>query len=184
MTNGLGAGFFALTLLAVLAGLALLVVLVTVAVYAFDRRTGRVPALLTYLVVVVGAVALGVTGFGILVLYDVAPPVAGLLALTALVPILVVGGYLDRTTELGRVDVVATTVMAWGPTFLVGLVVVFGVASGINAVFDLAPAESLQAGIPWIASAVGGLAIVLGMLPVSDRLGGVVHSATATREVG
>lgn len=70
MSNGLGAGFFAITLLVVLAGMAILVVLTMIASAVYHRRTGHIPMLFRYLLVVICAGVLGVTGFGILLLYD------------------------------------------------------------------------------------------------------------------
>lgn len=181
MSNGLGAGFFALTILAVLAGLAILVTIATVASAVYHRRTGQMPTPLRYLLVVICLGVLGVAGFGILVLFDEAPAAAWLVGSIVVVPLLVVGAYLDRTTGFSRIEVVTTTVMAWGVPFLLGVVVVFGVTNGIGSVFDLAPAESRQLGVPWIAATVGGLAIILGMLPLGNRLGRMLHSATGVR---
>lgn len=175
MSNGLGAGFFAITLLAVLAGLALLVVLSTGVSWVWYRRAGRVPAPLRYLLVAVGVGVLGVAGFGVLVLFDEAPAVAGLFALLVVVPLLVAGGYLERTTGLGRLDVAATTVMAWGLPFLLGVVVVFGVTTGLSSAFDLAPAEFRRLGVAWAGAAVGGITVVLAMIPLGTRLGAVVR---------
>lgn len=182
MSNGLGTGFAALSLIAVLAGLALLVVLSTIVSCAFYRRTGHTPPPLRYLFVVIGIGVLGVTGFGILALADEAPVLAWLFACVALVPLVVVRLYLSRTTGLTRVEAITTTVMAWGLPFLLGVVVAFGVTNGLNAAFGLAPAESRRLGIAWIASAVGGLTVVLGMLPIGARLGGMVRAETGIQE--
>jgi hypothetical protein len=48
MSNGLGAGFFGVTLLMILLGLAAVLTLVLVGVVGFRRRTGTVPQLLKY----------------------------------------------------------------------------------------------------------------------------------------
>lgn len=56
-------------------------------------------------------------------------------------------------------------------------VVVFGVMGGVGAALDLAPAESRRLGVARVASAVGGLAMVAGMVPPTDRLRGL-SSAT------
>lgn len=170
MSNGLGAGFAAITLLAVLAGLSFLVALAAGTAYALHRRMGRIPWPLRLLVVVVGVVVLGVAGFGVLALFDEAPPVAGLLAATVLAPLLAVGGYLFRTMESPYVDVAATTVLAWGFLFLPGVAVAFGVTAGASDVLGLTTGESRRLGVPWLASAVGGSTVVLGMLIVGSRL--------------
>jgi len=77
----------------------------------FTGRTGRVPAPLRYLFAALFVCVLGVTGFGVLLLYDGASALAGLVAVTVLVPFLVVSVYLERTTELARVDVIVAAVM-------------------------------------------------------------------------
>lgn len=176
MSNGFGAGFFAISLLAVLGVLALLDVLVAAGWYAYQRRTGGRPPLVRYLPAVVLAAVLAVAGFGVLVLYDEAASLAWLVASTALLPLLVVGVYLDRTTALARPDVVAATVLAWGPAFVTGVLVVFGTRSGIDAVLGLTVGESRQLGVAWLAAAVGGLVVVLGMLALSSRLVGLLDA--------
>lgn len=176
MSNGFGAGFFAISLLAVLGVLALLDVLVTAGWYVYQRRTGDRLPLLRYLAAVVLAGVLAVAGFGVLVLYDEAASLAWLVASTTLLPLFVVGVFLDRTTALARLDVVAATVLAWGPAFVPGILVVFGARSGIDAVLGLTIGESRRLGVAWIAAAVGGLVVVLGMLALSSRLVGLLDA--------
>lgn len=179
MSNGLGAGFGALTLLAALAGLSLLVALGAGVSYVLYRRTGRVPRPLRLPLVAVGVVVVGVAGFGVLALHDEAPPVAGLFVATVLAPFLVVGGYLLRTTESPLVDVAATTVLAWGLLFLPGVAVVIGVTVGASDVFGLAAAESQRLGVPWVASTIGGGTVVLGMLLVGSHLGDIFPASVS-----
>jgi len=182
MSNGLGAGFFAITLLAVLAGLATLVVLAMIVSAVSHRRIGHTPTLLRYLLVLLCVGVLGVAGFGILFVYDETPAIAWLLTSIVVVPFLVVSVYLARSTGLSRFDVMTTTAMAWGVPFFLGVGVAVGVVNGIESVFDLAPAESRQMGVAWIAAAVGGLTTILGMIPIGNRLGRMVDSATTARE--
>lgn len=181
MTNGFGAGFFAISLLAVLIGLALVAVLATLTAYWFHRETGRLPRLFHYLPNVIGVAVLASAGFGVLVLYDEAASLAALFASVALFPLLVVGGYLRRTSEASRREVVSTTVMVWGPTFLVGVVVVFGVTMGLQSVLGFAPGESRQFGLAWLAAGSGGLVIVVGMLLLGPRFGRLLGSGSASR---
>lgn len=182
MSNGLGAGLFGLTLLAMLVGLALLGVLGTIVSYVFHRQTDRIPLVLRYLLVLIGVSVLGVAGFGVLVMYDEAPIIAGLFTSIALLPLLTVSIYLARTSELLHLDVGAITVMAWGPSFLLGVAVALGAMSGINSVFDLTPLESRQMGVAWISFAIGGIFIVFGMITLSMLLRRVLESTTGTRE--
>jgi hypothetical protein len=178
MTNGLGAGFFALTLVAVLAGCALFGLLGTAVATVYFRQRGRVPPPVRYLLALVGVGVLGVGGFGVLVLYDEAPAAAWLFSWVVVLPFLAVGGYLARTTAGSRLEVLGATTMAWGVPFALGLVVVFGVMAGASAAFDLAPAESRGLGVAWIAAVAGGLTVVLGMLPIGARLGPMLYSRT------
>jgi hypothetical protein len=182
MSNGLGAGLFAITLLTVLAGLALLVVMATVAAAVFDRRSGRVPMGLRYLHVAICAGVFGVAVFAVLALYDEAPVAAGLFTAIVVVPCLLVSGYLARSTDLARLDVVAATVMAWAIAFFVGVGVSLGITTGMETVLDLAPAESRQLGVAWVAAASGGLVVVLAMIPLGTRLGRLLVPASRARE--
>ncbi len=178
MTNGLGTGLFAVTLLGLLAGLALLTVLAAIAVALFARRTGRVPPSLRYLLAAICVGVLGVAGFGILVLFDEAPAAAALFASLAAVPVILAAVYFERTTGGTRLDAVGTTAMAWGGSFFLGVVVALGANTWINAAFDLAPAESRQLGVVWIATAVAGITVVLGTVLVGTRIGGWLRSGT------
>lgn len=90
--------------------------------------------------------------------------------------------YLERTIEGACLDIFITTTMTWGLLFLVGVIVVFGVTNGITSVFDLAPTESRRRGIAWIASVIGGITIILGMIPIGTRLRETLLSATGTQE--
>jgi hypothetical protein len=77
MSNGLGTSLFALTLLAVLAGLAIASGFAGLAVRIWARRrdsSRRRPGICWW----VGLVVVGIGGFGVLVLYDEASPAAWL----------------------------------------------------------------------------------------------------------
>jgi len=54
--------------------------------------------------------------------------------------------------------------------------------SGITSAFDLAPVESRQAGIPLLAVTAGVITTILGMLPLSVRLGEMLRSGRHPRE--
>lgn len=59
---------------------------------------------------------------------------------------------------------------------------IFGVMNGITSAFDLAPVESRQAGIPLLAVTAGVITTILGMLPLSVRLGEMLRSGRHPRE--
>lgn len=181
MTNGLGAGFFALAVVAVVAGLAGLVIITTGVAAMYQRQTGELPALLGYLLVVLCLGVGIVAGFGILALFDEVAVVAWLLAWSVVVPLLGVGVYLDRRMALSRVEVITTTLMAWGVPFLLGMGVAAGVLSGMPSVFKLSPGETRQLGIAWIAATVGGFTVILGMLALGTRIGRFFYSAPVSR---
>lgn len=184
MTNGLGAGLFALTLLAVIAALAVLAVAATVAAGICYRKSGFVPMPLRYLHVAIAVGVFGVAGFAVLVLYDEAPLAAGLFTSVVVVPFLLVSASLARSTDVARLDIIVATVMAWGIPFVLGLGVSVAVMTGLESLLDLAPAESRQVGVAWVAAASGGFVIVLGMLPLAPRLGQLlVPPAAAQRRI-
>jgi len=176
MSNGLGAGFAALTTLAVLGALALLVLLSTTIAWAFRRRTGRVPAPVRYLLALVGVAALGIGGFALLAFADEAPMLSGLFSALVVVPLLVVGGYLARTTGLAPLEAAAATAMAWALPFLVGVVVAFGTMVGVRTALGITATEARNMGIPWVAAAVAGI-VVLGAALLGTRLVTLVRSA-------
>lgn len=173
MAAGFGAGFATITIMAVLVLLALGSSLATVAAVLLHRRSGRVPVGLQYLLVAIGVLGVGVLVFAVVAMSDEAPAAAGLFAVLGLVPLLVGGGFLARTTGAGRLEVATTTVMAWGPPFLLGVLVTVGVMNGIRAGLDLAIGEARRWGLPWLAAASGGLVVVAGLLPLGTRLASI-----------
>lgn len=181
MSNGLGAGFFAITLLAVLAGLAVLITLLTVISIVFTRRRGHSPRLLGYLTVIVGIAVVAVAGFGILVLVDEAPAAAYLITLIVGIPLIVEYLYLVRRTSLPRCEAYTATLMAWCVPFFLGVIAVFAVMNGIESVFELAPAESRQLGVAWIAATIGGFVVILSMIPISNHLIDTLRWAEGSR---
>lgn len=182
MSNGLGAGFAALTLLAALGGLAIVSLLATVAAAVLVRRTGRLPGPLRYVFAALGVAVLGVTGFGVLALYDEAPAAAGLFLLLGLLPPPCVGLYLHGRLAVSALDLVATTVMAWAAPFLVGVAVAFGSMSALSTLFDVPPGGASGTSVPWIASALGGVVVALGAGVLGPRLVDVARSSTVLRD--
>jgi hypothetical protein len=177
MSNGLGAGFGALTLLVLLVGLALFSALATVASVAWYRQAGRLPSWLRYLFVLLGAVAAVVPAVGVLALFDEAPTAAGLFLLLGLLPLIGSGVALGRQTGATRLVLVVTTVMAWGPALLVGVIVTFGAMGVLVSLLDVPAALASETSLPWIAAAVGGAVVVVAATLLGSRLVDVVGAA-------
>lgn len=173
MTNGLGAGFAALSLVGLLAGLALLLCLATAGALVLSRRTGRTPRLLGFLALGVLVGVVGVAGFGVLALSDEAPLVAGILLVTVFLPLAVTGGRVRRATGAAWLDVLATTAMAWALPFLVGVGVLLGTWPVAAFVLGLTPGTSQQSVVGWVAATAAGVVVVAGTLSLGSRLGTV-----------
>jgi hypothetical protein len=184
MSMGFGAGFFVLTLGALLAGLARIVLLGTIAIVAFNHRVGRVSSRLLYRSIVSGIGILGLALFGVVVMYDEAPMAAWLLASLAVLPLLVWGTHLWRTSELSNLDVITTIVIAWSLPFFFGVAVFFGVTQGIQSVLDLAPVEFRQLRVGWIAVAFAALNTIIGMAPLVSRVRTWLPAATTQQVRG
>jgi len=180
MSNGLGAGFFWLLLLAVLLGLAAVLTLTLVGVVGFRRRTGTIPHLLKYVSIAVLGGVLLVAGFGVLAMYDEAVRLAVLFLAIVFVPLAAVGLYLHRTTKLTRLDTLVATGLAWSLPFVIGVGVTFGLTIGASSIFDLAPAESQRLRVVWIAMIAGGAVVVLGSVLLGKH---VSQSLSATTPV-
>lgn len=180
MSNGLGAGFGGLMLLAVLSGMAGLLGLSLAGVVVSRRRTGTFPRILRYLSAAVLFGVILVAGFAVLALYDETATLAAVFLAIVLVPLGAVGIYLHRMTELSRLDILATAGLAWSIPFLIGLAVTFGGLIVVTNVFDLAPAESQQLGLHWIVTAVGAVVVVLGSLLLGKQVSRSLYSATTS----
>lgn len=170
MSNGFGAGFFGLALLAVLLGLAALLTLALVVVVVIRRRASTVPRLLNYgSLAVLGAVLL-VAGFGVVAMYDEAVLIAVLLLMTVFVPLAAVGLYVHQTTSSSRLATLATTGVAWGVPFVVGVGITFGLMIGVSSALGLAPAEPERLWVAWTAMLVGGAVVLAGSLLLGKHL--------------
>lgn len=178
MSNGLGAGFAGLTLLAVLLGLAVLLVVTLVGVFLYGRRAEPVPRLLPYLSVVVLVGVILIAGFGVVALYDEALPLAVLFLAIVLVPLAAVGGAVQLTTDLGPIDALATTGLAWSLPFIVGVAVTAGLTIGLGSALGLPPAGSRQQTLVWLATAVGGIVVVAGSILLARNVGRSVSGVT------
>lgn len=170
MSNGLGAGFGALVLLVLLCGLALLSALATAGTYAWYRQAGRFPSWLRSLFVLIGVAAVVVTGVGVIALFDEAPTAAGLFLLLGFLPLLGAGVALGRLTGSTRLDLIVTTAMAWGASFLLGVIVAFGAMGALISLLGVPAAAASATWLPWIAAAVGGATVAVGTTSLGTRL--------------
>jgi hypothetical protein len=165
MTNGLGAGFAAASLLAVLAAAAGVLAFVGVFGVLVDPGGRRVPRGFQYAAVVLLAVAAAVGGVGVIALFDEAPLVAALLAGLVPLPLLVAAArVVSGDAVRGRVPVAATVAVAWALPFLVAL----GVLAALTVGTSLPPVVT------------GPTAVVVGTggaLALAGRAGTVVADA-------
>lgn len=181
MSNGLGAAFGGLVLLAVLSGMAALLSLSLAVTIAARRRTEGLPGNLRNLSIAVVLGVVLIAGFGLVALFDEAPTLAAVFLASALIPLGVVGVYLHQIAEFSRIDGVAMTGLAWSFPFLLGVAVTFGIPPTINSVFGLAPAESRELGVYWLAAGAGALVVVLGALRLGLYVSTSIQSSPATR---
>ncbi|MFB6161380.1 MAG: hypothetical protein ABEJ61_09435 [Haloferacaceae archaeon] len=170
MANGFGAGFAALAVVAVIAGLALLLGAASGAAFVLRRRTGRVPTLVSHVAVGLATAAVTLAGFGVLAFVDEAPPAAGLLVAVVLLPLAVGTGTVRRRAALSWLDAVAATAMAWWIPFLVALGAVVGLTAGLTAALDLATASPRRLAVVRVAAAGGGATAVVGTALVARRV--------------
>lgn len=179
MSNGLGAGFGGLMLLAVLSVLAVLLSFSVMGVFVFNRRIGTVPRALRNLSVVLLLAVFLVTGFAVAALYDEATTLAVVFFAIVFVPLGVVGIYLHQTTDSPLLDTLATAGLAWSIPFLFGVIVIVGGLNILTGMFDVAPAESRRLGLHWIATAVGAGVVVSGTIWLSTPISRTVGAKTS-----
>lgn len=173
MGDGFGAGFLTLTIVGLLAVLAVLLGLTAAAAVALRRRTGSVP---TVVPAVADALLVGVVvpaGFGVLALADEAPVGAGLFVAVVFVPLVAVV-IRHRESPGGWLGHLAIAGLAWSVPYLLGAAVFVGLNVLVPRTFDLAPAESHAVGVGWNAAVAAGVVASVGAVMVSDRLAAVV----------
>lgn len=181
MTDGLGSGFFALTLLVLLGVGAVLLGLTAAGALALDRRRGRVPVAVRFLAMVLLAAVVVVAGFGVLVLADEAVVAAALVVAIAFAPVVAVVVRQRRAGRQPWLAVLATAGLAWGPSYLLGVVVAFGLDIALRELLDLAPAEPLSMAVAWVAAAGGGVVAAGVAAVVGARLASVLRTDMPVR---
>lgn len=158
-----GTGWGLLLLLVTLYGVVGVLGVATAGTFVARRFDGRLPPWLQYLVAGVLLVAVGVSGFTVLVaatgrLYDV---VALLLLVVGLPLALVV---LRRRRQVrGRLTLLAHAAMAWSLPFLVG----FGVVAFVGR--QGGPVSPVAAGALAVLTVVGGTVVVDRLLELPER---------------
>lgn len=173
--DGFGAGFGALMLLVVLAGLAVLLGLVAAGTAVQGRRGDRVPDAVSYLAGGLLVAVVVVAGFGVLALSDEAAFAAGLFVVLVFLPL---GAVAVRGWRAGRdpFSVLATTAMAWAPAFLLGLATFLAVTVGLVEAFGLAGGEFRALGLDLISIAGGGVVAIVGTALLEPRLARLVST--------
>jgi len=161
VSNGFGAAFFALALLAVLSGIAGLLVVTTLLVL---RRRRPVSAPIQRVTAgLVGAVVV-IVGFGIALLVDEAPPLAALFGVAVVIPLVAVA---VRARLSGRpwIAMAAVAGLSWSLPFLVGVGLVFA----LQVATDLSPV---------VMTGVAGVVVTGGALLVGEVVDGVLFSSS------
>lgn len=184
MTNGFGAAFGGVLLAAVLAGLAAFLTLTGLLVAVRRRRGATPPRLVLYLAAGLTAGVVLVAGFAVVALADEATALAVLFLALVFVPLVVCGLDRHRRASSPPLETVATTGIAWGLPFLLGLFVAVGGFNLVTSVLDLTAGEAQGRGYHWVATAVGCLVVVSGTHLLGTLVGARLRSVTATARAG
>lgn len=162
MSSGFGAGFFVLSVLAVLGAVALGLAGLGVAAVVLDRRRGRVPTPLWSLAAVLLAAVLAVAGFAVALLVDESPPGAVLVAALTVLPVAAAAAR-ARWRGAGLLASATTAAIAWSLPFVAAAALQFALlANGVR--FE-------------VATPVAAAVAVGGTLLAGERLHEVVAGA-------
>jgi hypothetical protein len=167
MSDGLGAAFGSLVLLAVLVGLALLLALTATGALFARRSRGRVPDLARYLATALLSVVLAVTGLAVLALADEAPAFVPLFVALVALPLALVAAR-GRLQRAGWLDVAATAAMAWSLPFVATVALPFALVAHAGTTTG-------------VATAVGGVVAAAGTLLAGEFLRGPLTADSAAR---
>lgn len=92
-------------------------------------------------------------------------------------PFTAVGPYVRLTSNLQPTDTLATAGVAWSLPFVVGVVVTFGLSSGLGSVLELPPAGTQRRAPVWIATIVGPVVVVTGSIVLARPVSGSPSAA-------
>lgn len=175
MAGGFGAGFLTLTLLAVIGGVAAVLVALGGTAWVVRRRSGS-RRTIRALAALLSAAAVVPAGFGVLALADESAVGAGLLMATVFVPL---GAALlqGRAGAGERLEPIATAGLAWGGPYLLAVATFVGITAVVPSALGLAPAEARAVGVGPLAVAAAGAVATAGTLLLRARLARLVRSA-------
>lgn len=169
MSNGLGAGFGGLLLLAGLFALSLIGVACLVGAFVTRHRSGRVPTLFQFFSIVeVGGVTL-VGGFGVAALYDEAWLLATLFVVLVFIPLATIFVTLWRARVVDPVPGIAAAGWSWSLSFLVGTTVL-GAIVFTSSELGVATTAPAQQQIAMVATGIAGGVAVATALLLSERV--------------
>jgi len=170
MSTGLGAGFGALLLVAVLLGLAALLALVLLAVFVSQARGRAFPRVLRYFAVGILLAVVSTAGFGVAALHDEATVAAGLFLALVFLPVIGAGVVLRQSTDFPLLEVLTVVGMTWSLPFALGVAVFFAVIAGVESAFGLAPVDVQRLHLAWWAVALSGALTTLVTFAFANRV--------------
>lgn len=170
MATGFATSFTVVFVFAVLAGIAVLLGLIATLAVVLRRRSKPLPKRFHYVAIVLLIEVIGVAGFGFLWFLTEAPVAVAMLATLVLFPITAIGLRARWTTRLSRGGILTAVALAWGPSFLVGLLVFFGFTRAIEAVLVTGSSGSGLVGLGLFVAMSSGVAVVVGVGWLTSRL--------------
>lgn len=179
MASGFATSFTVVFVFAVLTGIAVLLGLSATLAFVRRRRSKPLPKRFHYVAIVLLIEGVGVAVFGFLWFLTDAPVAVALLATLVLFPIAAIGFRARWTTRLSRGGILTAVAMAWGPSFLVGLLVFFSLTRAIEAVLVTGSSGSGLVGLGLFAAMSSGVAVVVCVGWLTSRLSRILEDSDA-----
>jgi hypothetical protein len=178
MSNGIWTGLYVQSLLIVLLGLSILLTAFLGGCIWLRNRDRAVHPALKYASIAVLVAVISIAGLAIIELFDEGIAMAGLFAVLVLIPLAVVGAYLQQRSHLTPVNLLSTTALSWGPSFIIGAFILIGVIAGIGIELDLAQTTGQQEILRLLAVVLGGVTVVLSGVSLSSWINPLMSSET------
>lgn len=176
MSNGVWIGLYVESMMVVLLGLSLLLTALLGICIGLQNRDQAVHPVLKYASIAVLVVVVAVAGLAIIELFEVGVGLAGPFIVLVFIPLAVVGAYLQQRSHMTPVNLLSTIALTWGPSFIIGVVILVGVIAVIGIQLDLANTQTQREALRLLAIVLGGVTVVASSVRLSSRIDPLVSS--------
>jgi len=171
---------YVLKMIYLLIGLSLLLTVFLGISIGLRNKERTVHTVLKYASIVVLVAVIAVAGLATIELLGIGEGFGGLFIALVLIPLALIGAYLHNQSNPTRINLLSTIAFSWGPSFILGLIVMSGVLLGIGNELSLAQTKSQEIALGILTYILGGGTVVAISVRLSSWVNPIVSSDTVS----